>query len=104
MVKLLKEKGGSDIEAPSPKGCTPLLYAARGGYIEVVRFLLENGASPLKQDNGGGTVFHHAIEKGHVDVLQVFIELGLDIYQAIEVADNAGRTPVFEAIDNNHTP
>jgi hypothetical protein len=23
------------------------------------------------------------------------------VYSAIEIADNAGRTPIFEAIDNN---
>jgi ankyrin repeat protein len=45
---LLLERGGSLIEEASPKGCTPLLYAARGGYSEVVRYLLERGASPLK--------------------------------------------------------
>jgi ankyrin repeat protein len=46
-----------------------LLYAARGGFAEVVRFLLSKGASPLRQDNAGGTVLHHAIEKGHIEVL-----------------------------------
>ena len=34
-------------------------------------------------------------------MLHVLIEHGVDIYSAIEIADNAGRTPVFEAIDNN---
>lgn len=77
------------------------MYASRGGYAEVVRYLLEKGASPLKQDNAGGTVLHHAIEKGHIEVVQVLIEHGVDVYSAIEIADNAGRTPIFEAIDNN---
>ena len=26
--------------------------------------------------------------------------LGIDIYSAIEIADNAGRTPIFEAVEN----
>lgn len=26
--------------------------------------------------------------------------LGVDVYGAIEIADNAGRTPLFEAIEN----
>jgi ankyrin repeat protein len=69
LTKLLVEKGGANIEEPSPKGCTPLLYAARGGYHEIVRFLLEKGASPLKQDSSGGSVLHHAIEKSHLEVL-----------------------------------
>jgi hypothetical protein len=26
--------------------------------------------------------------------------LGIDVYSAIEIADNAGRTPLFEAVEN----
>jgi hypothetical protein len=33
--------------------------------------------------------------------LQVLVEHGVDVHSAIEIADNAGRTPIFEAIDNN---
>ena len=104
MCKLLVQVGNASIDGPSPKGCTPLLYAARGGYAECVRFLLSKGASPMLQDNAGGTVLHHAIEKGHIDVLEVLLEHGIDIYSAIEIPDNAGRTPIFEAIDNHDTP
>ena len=25
----------------------------------------------------------------------------MDVYSAIEIADNGGRTPIFEAVDNN---
>ena len=49
-------------------------------------------------------MLHHAIEKSHLDVLQVLIEYGVDVYAAIELADNAGRTPIFEAVDNNASP
>jgi ankyrin repeat protein len=80
MTQLLIGSGGARIDSPSPKGCTPLLYAARGGYAEVVRYLLRHGASPLAQDNAGGTVLHHAIEKGHIDVLKVLVEQGVDIH------------------------
>ena len=61
--------------------------------------MLEKRASPLKQDNAGGTVLHHAIEKGHINVLEVMLEHGVDVYSAIEIADNAGRTPLFEAVE-----
>ena len=104
MAKLLVLNGSANIDGASPKGCTPLLYAARGGYAEVVRFLLLRGASPLRQDNAGGTVLHHAIEKGHMEVLQVLLEHGVDVHSAIEIPDNAGRTPIYEAIDNHETP
>ena len=99
LVKILVSRGQSDVNQTSPKGCTPLIYAGRGGYSEVVRYLLEKRASPLKQDNAGGTVLHHCIEKGHVSVLEVLLEHGVDVYSAIELADNAGRTPLFEAVE-----
>lgn len=47
---------------------------------------------------------HHAIEKGHMGVLNTLLEHGVDVHSAIEIPDNAGRTPVFEAIDNHDNP
>lgn len=32
--------------------------------------------------------------------MQALLEHGLDLASAIEIADNAGRTPVFEAVDS----
>ena len=61
--------------------------------------MLDKKASPLKQDNAGGTVLHHSIEKGHTQVLEVLLEHGVDVYSAIEIADNGGRTPLFEAAE-----
>ena len=88
------------MDQSSPKGCTPLMYAGRGGYSQCVEYLLQKKASALKQDNAGGTVLHHAIEKGHIQVLETMLGLGVDVYSAIEIADNAGRTPLFEAVEN----
>jgi hypothetical protein len=28
------------------------------------------------------------------------LQHGVDVYSAIEIADNAGRTPLFEAVEN----
>lgn len=77
-----------------------MIYAGRGGYSAVVEYLIEKKASALKQDNAGGTVLHHAIEKGHIGVLETMLANGVDVYSAIEIADNAGRTPLFEAVEN----
>lgn len=63
-IELLVEKGNANIEEASPKGCTPLLYAGRGGFISIVKLLVNKGANTMRQDNAGGTVVHHAIEKG----------------------------------------
>ena len=100
MVKCLVSRGGSKVDQASPKGCTPLIYAGRGGYSRVVEFLIEKRASALKQDNAGGTVLHHAIEKGHLNIIESMLQQGVDVFSAIEIADNAGRTPLFEAVEN----
>ncbi len=56
----------------------------------------------MKQDNSGATLFHHAIEKGNIAVLKMLLQIGGgDITSGIEIADNAGRTPIFEAVENN---
>jgi len=99
-VQCLVSRGQCDINQTSPKGCTPLIYAGRGGYPKVVEYLIEKRASPLRQDNAGGTVLHHAVEKGHISVLENLLANGVDMYSAVEIADNAGRTPLFEAVDN----
>jgi hypothetical protein len=36
LVKTLVSRGGALVNQNSPKGCTPLIYAARGGYSKVV--------------------------------------------------------------------
>lgn len=48
MVRALVSRGGSNVNQNSPKGCTPLMYAGRGGYSECVRYLLDKKASVLK--------------------------------------------------------
>jgi len=36
-----------------------------------------------------------------LEVLEALLQHGIDVYSAIEIADNAGRTPIFEAVDNH---
>ena len=44
-------------------------------------------------------MFHHAVEKSHIEVLETMLQAGVDVYSAVEIADNAGRTPLFEAVE-----
>ena len=39
-----------------------------------------------------------------MNVLNVLQEFGVDMLSAIEIPDNAGRTPIYEAIDNHEDP
>ncbi len=33
-------------------------------------------------------------------MLETLLGLGVDVYSAVEIADNAGRTPLFEAVED----
>ena len=47
-AELLIEKGSANIEEASPKGCTPLLYAGRGGFIQIVKLLVKKGVNTMR--------------------------------------------------------
>lgn len=101
IIKILVSRGQADVNQTFSKGLSPLMHAALGGYTEVVRYLIEKRANPLKQDSSGATALHHAIKNGHLGVLDVMLEQGVDVHSAIELADNAGRTPLFEAVEKD---
>ncbi|VDP30840.1 unnamed protein product [Soboliphyme baturini] len=50
---------------------TALHMAVAGGHTEIVRVLLEGGASPLEENSRGMAALHLAAEHGHVDILNV---------------------------------
>lgn len=52
VLQILLKSGGPDaINRPDNGGSTPLRSASRAGASQVVKFLLENGATPLDQSN-----------------------------------------------------
>ncbi|XP_053348677.1 transient receptor potential cation channel, subfamily N, member 1 [Clarias gariepinus] len=52
-------------------GSCPLHLAAAGGHTEVVKVLLEAGASAKEEDSDGMTAAHLAAQNGHTDILEV---------------------------------
>ncbi|KAL2080256.1 hypothetical protein ACEWY4_024049 [Coilia grayii] len=52
-------------------GCCPLHLAAAGGHTEVVKVLLEAGASAADEDAEGMTAIHLAARSGHTHILDV---------------------------------
>ena len=50
-----------------------------GGHIEVVRFLVENGASVNILGRDGRTPLYFAALDGHIDVVRFLVENGADV-------------------------
>lgn len=76
----------------------PLLYAAYGGNPEVIRILLDHGASVNYVDRRGRTAIHIAASKGHYEACEVLIEYGVRVF----AIDMQGNTPLHLAAIGNH--
>ncbi|WKT53720.1 Ankyrin repeat [Fusarium oxysporum f. sp. vasinfectum] len=77
---------------------TPMYAAARGGYVEVVKLLLENRADISTPNSDGCTPVYGAASNGHVEVVKLLLENGADS----SIPKNNGWTPINAAADNEH--
>ncbi|KAI5621887.1 transient receptor potential cation channel, subfamily N, member 1, partial [Silurus asotus] len=67
------QKSGLDIlqSKVDCRGSGPLHLAAAGGHTEVVKLLLDAGASATEEDSEGMTALHLAAQNGHIHILEV---------------------------------
>lgn len=72
---------------------TPLHFAAGYNRVEVVEFLLENGAEVHASDKGGLVPLHNACSYGHFEVTELLVKHGANV----NVADLWKFTPLHEA-------
>jgi len=72
---------------------TPLHWAASGGHLDVVSYLLANGAEVNKADDSGWTPLHGAVSSGHEDVVRELVGAGADV----ERKNGMGLTPLHYA-------
>uniref|UniRef100_A0A182QMF6 Uncharacterized protein n=1 Tax=Anopheles farauti TaxID=69004 RepID=A0A182QMF6_9DIPT len=58
------------------QGLTPLQIAARKGYPDVARLLLEQGANVQLRDGNGNSALHFAVERGCVQTVRLLLRYG----------------------------
>ncbi|KAJ3113461.1 hypothetical protein HDU96_003365 [Phlyctochytrium bullatum] len=71
------QEGG--IEARDDKNNTPLILAAEGGHLKVVKLLLRRGADVEGKDESGWTALHWAALWGIVDIVRQLVENGAQV-------------------------
>ncbi|MFT3712366.1 MAG: ankyrin repeat domain-containing protein [Archangium sp.] len=67
-----------DFEATDSRGYSALHFAAQGGKLESVRWLLEHGANPNHLDRFGNTPLFRAVYAKHADIVKLLREKGAD--------------------------
>ena len=92
-------KGGflrrPDVEAKDSNGMTALHHAARNGHIEVVRLLLDSGATVDAREQVGITPLSLAASRGHAVVIQLLSERGGDV----NARSSTSWTPLHTVFD-----
>jgi ankyrin repeat protein len=81
-------------------GFTPLLFAARDGFVESVRALLQGKADINLPDPDGTTPLLLTLINGHWDTAKLLIESGANVNDW----DFYGQSPLYIAVDMNILP
>jgi ankyrin repeat protein len=85
---------GADVDVRGKKGGTPLYMAARKGYGEIVKLLIERRADVNAAESTGLlTPLILALQNGHEDVAGILLSAGADA----KLANRDGVTPLFMA-------
>ncbi|ODM89562.1 Ankyrin-3 [Orchesella cincta] len=86
MVEVLLGQGG-EIDAIDKELWTPLICAAKAGHLDVVKLLVESGASPLAKTSKGQSAIWFAAAENHNDVLSYLMKKEHDTYGLLEDKD-----------------
>ncbi len=97
-AKRLCEFKSIKIDAAAFQQRTPLLYAAGGGRLDMVRLLIEHGASVNTARDDGTTPLYLAAALGYLDMVRLLIIQGA----SVKAVRQDGATPFFAAIESGH--
>ncbi|POM78898.1 Ankyrin repeat domain containing hypothetical protein 52 [Phytophthora palmivora] len=102
VCELLLDVGRAAVDARDWKGYTPLMVAAKRGYVEIVQVLLSRGANIEAVNDDGNRALEIASRNGRTAVVQLLLENGAFVdapnrtrgYTALTTAALRGRTEV----------
>ena len=95
-VEDLVDLDRTSVNEPAPGGQLPLETAARCGHLNIVTFLLDNGAQVDKPSRGpsiNSTPLQSAINHGRTEVADLLLQRGADP----ALLDASGETPLIHA-------
>ncbi|CAN6361686.1 unnamed protein product [Urochloa humidicola] len=98
ICRFLVEESGLDVNGTDPDGETPVVIAATGGEVSVLRYLLDHGGDPVMPDRTGATPLHIAAENGHEEAVRLLLSRGVDV----DPVNKRHITPLYMAAWKGH--
>lgn len=95
-VKFCVEALKQSLEAKGLVERTPLLAAARGNKLDIIRWLIDQGANINAKSASGDLAIHFAAQSNSSDALKFCVEI---LNQDLEVRDALGNTPLLSAVE-----
>jgi ankyrin repeat protein len=86
-------KKTKNINAKDSYGWNFLMWASRTGDFDIVKLLLDRGATIDDKDNSGSTSLMFASYSGHFDIVQLLLERGANV----NLTNNIGETALHNA-------
>lgn len=77
-VKAMVSANPDLVNYESPMGMTPKAAAAQHGYLEMLRFLIDNGADATRREGRWGFALWAAVWYDHYDVAELLLQHGAD--------------------------
>ncbi len=84
---------GADVDAETPEGVTPLIFAVANNRIEAVKALIFHNPNLNKITSASETPLIIAVKNGNTEIAEALIRAGADI----DLADRYGATPLHYA-------
>ncbi|HOZ68686.1 MAG TPA: ankyrin repeat domain-containing protein [Chitinophagaceae bacterium] len=91
---ILKETG---IDAPDGNARTALIHAAAYNNIDLLKWLVDQGANLDHQDRNGYSALHFAGQNGLVEIARFLLEKGANP----NLQDSHGNSPLWTAVFNS---
>lgn len=93
-VKFCVETLGLELDAKGQCDHTPLLNAARGGKIDTMQWLVDQGAKKDARASSGNMAIHFAAQSGNLDAVKFCVE---KLKQSLEAQSRLSGTPLLHA-------
>ncbi|XP_063417169.1 uncharacterized protein LOC134699495 [Mytilus trossulus] len=96
----VKNRANLECRTNDVVGRTPLMWAARGGHLEVVMYLVSQGSQLEATSGNGYTALHQAAGNGHIDVTKLLLDQGCSPWVKTEKGETPYDVVTMESYDS----